>query len=78
MNIQPFPLQLSQFNAAGREPDVDFVVGRCGELEAAAFAGVRFLLSMMHPAVSDQLALLGETFVTVAAGERLLTWRQTG
>lgn len=52
--------------------DVNLVVGRGGELEAAAFAGVRLLLAVVHPAVSDQLTLLSKTLFTVGATERLL------
>lgn len=55
---------------------MDFIVGRGGELEAAALAGVRLLLSVVHPAVSDQLTLLSETLVAVGATERLLACRQ--
>lgn len=56
---------------------MDLVVGRRGELEAAAFARVRLLLSVVHPAVSDQLTLLSETLVAITACKRLLAWRQT-
>lgn len=52
---------------------MNLVVGRGSELEAAALAGVRLLLSVVHPAVSDQLTLLSKTLVAVGAGERLLT-----
>lgn len=57
----------------GLIPDVYFVIGRGSKLETAALAGVRLLLSVVHPAVSDQLALLSKTLVTVGAAERLLT-----
>lgn len=54
-------------------PDVYFVVGGCGKLEAAALAGVRLLLAVVHPPVSHQLTFLSETLVTVGAVKRLLT-----
>lgn len=53
-------------------PDVYFEVGRGSELEAAAIAGVRLLLSVVHPAVSDQLTLLSETLVALGATKWLL------
>lgn len=54
-------------------PDVYFVVGGCGKLEAAALAGVWLLLAVVHPPVSHQLTFLSETLVTVGAVKRLLT-----
>lgn len=56
---------------------MDFVVGGRGEFEAAALTGVGLLLSVVHPPMSHQLALLGETFVTAGAIERFLTCEQT-
>lgn len=53
-----------------------FVVRRSGELEPAAVAGVRLLLSVVHTAMSDQLTLLGEALVAVAAAERFLACKQ--
>lgn len=60
----------------GGLPDVDFVVGGRGELEAAALARVRLLLAVVHPPVGHQLALLSKALVTVGAVEGLLTWKQ--
>lgn len=54
-------------------PDVYFVVGRGSKLETTALTGVRLLLSMVHSAVSNQLALLSKTLVTVTATKRLLS-----
>lgn len=53
-------------------PDVYFIIGRGSKLEAAALTGVRLLLAVVHSAVSDQLALLSETLVTIGTIERLL------
>lgn len=53
-------------------PNVYFVVGGSGELEPAAFAGVRLLLAVMHSTVSDELTFLSKALLTVTAGERLL------
>lgn len=61
---------------ASCRPDVDFVVGRRGEFEAAALAGVGFLLSVVHPPMGNQLTLLSKAFVAVAAIERFLTCEQ--
>lgn len=54
------------------QSDVYFIVGRGGELETAALTRVRLLLSVVHPAVSNQLTLLSETLVAVGATERFL------
>jgi len=54
-------------------PDVHFVVGGGGELEAAVLAAKGLLLTVVHATVGYQLTLLGKTLVTLAAGEWLLS-----
>lgn len=56
---------------------MDLIVGRGGELEAAAVARVRLLLAMVHAAVGHQLTLLSKTLVAVVAAEGLLACGKT-
>ncbi len=71
------PLLLQAHITKGQSvPDVYFIVGRSSKLKTTAFTGVRLLLSVVHPAVSNQLTLLSKTLVAVGAIERLLAFNK--